>query len=231
MTDSIKKFFSGFKRSDVIWFSVSTAVILALNIYYGDSPVEIISALTGIWCVFLCGNGKLACFIVGSINVLAYSYVAFHAHYYGDMLLNLLYYLPSNVVGFILWSRNKNSESGEVVGKRMSGKAIAITVPLAAAAVAVYGFILGKKGGSLPYADSARTVFSITAQILLLKRYSEQWLLCIIGYGIAVGMWIYAFVSGSGTPAMLVMWIVNLINAVSAFIKWNRKISSDEKTK
>ena len=53
---------------------------------------------------------------------MSFSDVAWKAKYYGDVMLNLLYYLPTNILGWVLWEKNIDSETHAVYKKRMTIK-------------------------------------------------------------------------------------------------------------
>ena len=218
-----KQELSGWEAFDVIWLAAATAVILTLSLIWKDDAVGILCALTGIWCVILTGKGKLSSFLFGTVNTLLYAYVAFFARYYGEVMLNLLYYLPTNFIGLIAWKRHFNEDSGEVVKTRMSLKSSAITYALTAAAIFLYGLLLKRLGGNLPFVDSMSTVVSVVAQILLIKRYMEQWVLWIVVDVVTVVMWAVNFARGGENISTLLMWVVYLANAVIMFIRWYRE--------
>lgn len=220
LKEVIKRELTGWKRWEVMWLLLATAVILGVSVYWKDSPVGIIAALTGIWCVILTGKGKLSSFCFGTVNTVLYAIVAWQARYWGEVMLNLIYYVPMNFVGMYMWSKNMNKDTEEVVKKRLSLKNSIITYGLVAVGTIGYGFALKLLHGTLPFIDSMSTVFSVFAQILCVKRCMEQWVLWIIVDVVTVIMWVYAFANGTGDMATVLMWSIYLINAVIMFTKW-----------
>ena len=216
----------GWKAFDIFWLFTATAVILGLSIYWKDNIVGIISALTGVWCVIFTGKGKRSSFIFGTINVLFYAYVSLQAKYYGEVMLNILYYLPMNFVGWYMWSKHMNDETGEVKKARLSPTKGMFIYSLAAIAIVIYGFVLKLLGGNLPYIDSMSTVVSVTAQILSVRRLTEQWVLWIIVNVVSVVMWGVNFAQGGENIGTLAMWSVYLFNAILMFVRWNREARS-----
>ena len=81
---------------------------------------------------------------------------------------------------------------------------------------------------SLPFIDSMSTVVSVVAQVLSVKRLTEQWVLWIVVDVVTVFMWLVNFINGGETIATLAMWSVYLVNAVIMFIKWNREAKQVE---
>ena len=221
---------TGWKPLELLWLGVATAVILGVAVYGRDNWISIVAALTGVWCVILTGKGKRSSFIFGVVNVVFYAWLAFMVPYYGEVMLNLLYYLPMNFVGFIAWRKHMNKESGEVIKQRLPLKKGVLVYAATAAAIGAYGFVLQLMGGKLPYIDSMSTVVSVVAQVLSIKRLTEQWVLWIVVDVVTVIMWLVNFLQGGETLATLAMWSVYLINAIIMFIKWNREAKLSEPT-
>ncbi len=212
---------SGWKRWEVAWMAVTCAIITGLSLYWGDNLMGIISATTGVACVVCTGKGKLSAYIFGAVNTLLYAIIAYKARYYGEVMLNALYYFPLQFWGFYVWSKHMNPDTKEVVKKRMTAKGLATMLFIVAASTAAYGFILQRMGGNLPYVDALTNVVSIVAMIVSIKMYSEQWILWIVVDIVTVFMWGYAFfVQGSESIATLLMWGVYLANAVIMYFKW-----------
>lgn len=212
---------------EVLWMVFANAVILGVSVYMGDNALSIIASLTGVICVILCGLGKVSNYFWGTINVLLYAYVAWKAKYYGDVMLNLLYYFPTNIIGWVLWSKNVNKETNEVYKKRLTLKQDILVVIISITGILGYSFILKALGGNLPLVDSMSTVLSVIAQILMIKRFAEQWAIWIVVDIVSVIMWFAALFGEGQSIAVLLMWIVYLANAVIMFVKWRK----DTKTK
>lgn len=224
----LKNEITGWRAWEITWLLLATAVILGVSIYWKDNPSGILAALTGIWCVILTGKGKLSSFWFGIINTVFYAIVAWQARYWGEVMLNLIYYLPTNFLGMYLWSKNMNKENEEVVKTRLNFKESTIIYLAAILCTIGYGFILKSMNGELPFIDAMSTVFSVFAQILCIKRCMEQWIVWIIVDVVTVGMWVWAFINGTGDIATILMWSIYLINAVIMFIKWTKETNKKE---
>ena len=74
--------------------------------------------------------------------------------------------------------------------------------------ILLYKILLDALGGQGTLLDSASTTISVFANLLMMLRYREQWLLWIIIDIITVIMWILA-----KDLIMVTMWSVYLINA------------------
>lgn len=222
----IKK--NSWKTWEIFWIVFSSFVILFTSLYWKDNLIGIVAALTGIWCVILTGKGKISSFYFGTINTILYALLAWEAKYWGEVMLNVLYYIPTNFIGIYFWKKNLNKESQEVKKEKLSLKSSVVVYSLLVISTFIYGFILKLLNGNLPFIDSMSTVFSIFAQILCIKRCREQWILWIIVDVVTVFMWIYAFISGTGDFATILMWSIYLINAILMLIKWTKESNSNK---
>lgn len=223
----VKNELTGWKRTELAWLLAASVVILALSVYWRDNLIGILSALTGVWCVIFTGKGKRASFIFGTVNVVLYAYIAFGAKYYGEVMLNVLYYFPMNFVGWFAWKKHMNEATGEVVKERLSGGKSLVLYGCTAVGIIVYGIVLKCLGGNLPFIDSMSTVVSVVAQILSVRRLTEQWILWIVVDIVTVIMWAVNFINGGESIATLIMWAIYLINAVIMYVKWNREVKEN----
>lgn len=210
------------KITEVMWLLSATIVITALSIYWGDTPLGIASALTGVVCVILTAKGNILCYAWGLVNCALYAYIGFQNHYYGEFMLNAFYYVPMQFVGFYIWKKHINEDSGTVKTRLMSNKNKLILLGISIVGVLGWGFWLEKLGGQLPYIDAITNVLSIIAMIISIKRYAEQWILWIVIDIVSVGMWIYAMTNGSDNIGTLLMWSVYLANAIWGYLKWKK---------
>lgn len=227
LLDRIKREFTGWKKWQIVWIVLANSIILGVSLYMGDTVIGIVASLTGVTCVILCGMGRVSNYFFGTINVVLYAIVAWKARYYGDVMLNLLYYFPTNIIGWVVWSKHLNQEKNEVYKKRMTLMQDILLAIISAAGVLGYSYILKLLGGNLPIVDSMSTVFSVIAQILMIKRFTEQWVIWIIVDIVSVIMWIAAFFNGGESVAVLMMWSVYLANAVIMFVKWLKESKQD----
>ena len=83
--------------------------------------------------------------------------------------------------------------------------------------VVLYKEVLDFLGGAGTLLDSCSTVTSVVANLLMMLRYREQWLLWIIIDAITVVMWLIA-----GDFIMVTMWTVYLVNAFYGYYYWTK---------
>lgn len=223
MKKLIRSELSGWKKSEIAWLVIACAVITGLSIYWGDSLMGIISSVTGVACVVCTGKGKLSAYAFGLVNSVLYAIISYRATLYGETMLNALYYVPMQFVGFYVWSKHMDQQTGEVVKKRMKPRDFALLVAGIAVATVLYGYLLKALGDAMPFVDSFTTVSSVAAMIISVWMYAEQWWIWVAVDVFSVYMWWCDFRSGSDNMATLLMWVVYLGNAVIMLIRWEKE--------
>ena len=233
MKGSVRRFImsecSGWKVWEVCWLVAASLVITGLSVYWGDTLMGIISATTGVICVVCTGKGKLSAYIFGLINSILYAIISFKATYYGETVLNAVYYVPMQFVGFWVWSQNINSETGEVTKRHMKIRQRIFTFVSIIILTYIYGIILEKLGDAMPYTDSFTTVYSVVAMVVSVRMFSEQWWIWVAVNILSVYMWWTNFSIGQDNMATLLMWIVYLGNSVIMLIKWEKDVAENKR--
>lgn len=219
----IKNELSGWNKFELLWLFVACAIITGLSIYWKDTAMGIISATTGVACVVLTGKGKLSAYVFGLVNCLLYAIIAYKAKLYGETMLNALYYIPMQFVGFYIWNKHMNKENHEVKKIHMKNKNRILWALAMILGTVIYGFILKALGDAMPFVDSFTTVSSVIAMIVSVKMYAEQWWIWILVDVFSVYMWWCNFTVGSDNLATLLMWVVYLVNAIIMCVKWERE--------
>lgn len=225
----IKSEISGWKPWEVMWLLTACIIITGLSVYWGDSPVGIISAVTGVACVVCTGKGKLSAYLFGTVNCVLYAIISYDAALYGETMLNTIYYIPMQFIGFWTWRKNINSTTKEVKKRNMSASYRLLLIILIAIATFMYGILLLKLGDAMPFVDSFTTVSSVVAMVISVKMFSEQWWIWIAVDVFSVYMWWCDFQAGSDNVATLLMWVVYLGNAIIMLVKWEKEARIQQK--
>ncbi len=212
------KIFKDWNLFEKSWLIIFTLVNVAVLIYSKEGILGFTASITGMLSVILVAKGKISNYYFGIINVVIYGFISYNSKYYGEAMLNILYFLPMQIIGFIMWRRNNvnTDESKEVRAERMRAKEIILWSVLSGIAVIVYGIILKKLNNTLPMADSFTTVLSVTAMILMVKRYLEQWIVWIMIDIVAIYMWLFV----KSDYNITIMWTAYLVNAVYGLYNW-----------
>jgi nicotinamide mononucleotide transporter len=231
----LKDYFKDWNIWDYCWVIIASVVGTWIGLQWGEGGwktwLSVITMLSGLWCVILVAKGRILNYYIGLVQILGYAYICYGYKLWGEVMLNLIYFLPMTFVGLYIWSKNKDIKVlDKVRTKLMNNEMRFFCFAISVIAVAMYGYWLNSVGDPVPYLDSASTVLSVIAMILLAWRYTEQWLLWIAVDVVSVWMWILVVLEkGTNDIALLVMWIAFLINAIYGFLSWTKMHKQQEK--
>lgn len=222
--------FGDWSLFEKLWLLTFTLINIYLFFAWHDTWVGLVASLTGMLCVVLTAKGKMSSFYWGLVNILTYSYVAYQSAYYGDVMLNMLYFLPMTFFGIYYWGKNmdkkkkkdKKAKTRTVLVRHMKWKDRVIWFSVSMVAVVVYGIILQMLNDTLPFVDSVTTIFSIVATIMLNRRQTDQWFYWILVDVWSIVMWVYIFLRDGNDVSMLVMWTAYLVNAAYGYYHWRK---------
>lgn len=215
--------FNWFELGMIATVIVASALSLSASALGGGdwafALLELAAGACGILSVVLCAKGMRSGFAFGVVNAAAYAYISYVNLYFGEVMLNLGFYIPSNVASFVLWSRNESRRwRGQVQGRALSPLQLVAAVAAVLAATLAYRMLLNQLGGSMAFLDGFTTVASIAATLLMAGRFSQQWVFWIAVDVVTVALWALA-----GDPVMVVMWLAYLVNAGYGYLLWSYK--------
>lgn len=222
MTTTISNAFRKWSALEIAWLFIANVFILSLSLYWQDSWLGILSGMAGVTSVILVAKRMIANYAFGIFQVTTYAWLAYQAQLFGEVQLNLLYFLPANIIGWIVWSRMDTPmyEEGTVKAKFLSMRGRLIWLVVSVASIIAYAQFLQSLGGNHVYLDSTSTVLSVLAMVLMIKAFAEQWVLWIVVNIVSIVMWAFTLQDGTGDVATLLMWVVFLINSIFGLVSW-----------
>ena len=143
-------------------------------------------------------------------------------------MLNWMFYVPVQFIGFYLWNKNEVKKEQEHQGEDIAVKTLGVKntiifLTTTVILIILLAYFLKFIGGYSIGLDSATTILSIGAQILMLIRYKEQWLVWIIVNVLSITMWVYTLIQQGGNDwNMVVMWTAFLCNSIYGYINWTK---------
>lgn len=216
---------------EIIWLFIFSAVAVVLSIIGKDNLFGFSVFLTGVLCVVLAAKGNIWTYLFGMYNSAAYAWLSFQNGLNGEAMLNALFFMPMNVVGWLTWRRKMDNKT--VIMRKMTWKMFGLTVLLCLAGTVLYGYWLSTLNGqNTAYIDAFTNCASITATVLMTVRFREQWLFYFGINAFSIVMWTYRLANGSDNAAtMVVMWSAYLVNSIYGFYIWNKgsKVNIGEK--
>lgn len=205
---------------ELIWIAIFVSAGTLVTVFTKDSLLNYAILLTGIFCVVLAAKGNIWTYAFGLVNSLGYAYVSFANGLYGDMGLNIFFFVPTNIIGFLMWRKHLGGSSVEMRG--LKPLQLVYVVVVCVVSICVLGFGLSQiKTQNTPYIDATSTILSIVATLLMMWRFKEQWVLYIVLNIVTIVMWALRLADGStdGT-IMIMMWTAFLVNSVYGYLVW-----------
>ena len=199
-----------------LWFVLTgiatQAVVFAL---FDDSLLSFVSGVAGVVSVVLCSQRRLSFYFWGFLQIATLVVLCMQEQLYGKLIENAFYFVTM-VVGLVMW---KKSLIGEKVETRemdiMDWEAVLALISIA---VIILSIVLHQFGGSYAGLDALTTSIAICAQILMILRYRESWMLWLSVNLLCVVLWVQA--SNWCMVAQYIFWTANCIYGM---IKWNKK--------
>lgn len=228
----MRNYFSDWTLFEKMLIIIASSIIIGASIVLrnpADSLVWVItgvvSALCGVICVVLCAKGKISNYYFGVVYVASFIAIAYHNKLFGQAMVNLVYYLPMNIIGYFMWKKAGATVEDSINTVSMTTRQIVITVAGTLVAAVAYGAILQRLEGNFVFMDALVTILSIIAMYLQNKRYTETWGAWFIYNVAACSLWIIAVSSGNANSesiSMLLMNLTYLVNSVYGFLNWRR---------
>lgn len=211
----------GWNLFEIIWLFVFSTVAITLSIVWKDTYLGLSVFLSGVICVVLAAKGNIWNYVFGIYNSIGYAYISYNNHLFGEVMLNILFFVPTGIIGWFMWRKKVNHSTVEM--RKMKPKSIAVMILVCIAATVIYGLWLSTiKGQNTPFLDAFSVVASIIATLAMMLRYREQWIM-YIGINVAETiMWSLRLANGSHDIATLIMWIAYLVNSIYGFYVWNK---------
>lgn len=228
-TDASGKYQSGkFLKGEVTgilpWEWVYLLALLAVQVAtffftkeVDTSAMGMVTAIANIFCVFLVAKGKMSNYLFGIFYSGFYFMISMEHFVLGEAALATFYFVMQ-FVGLYTWSLNmhQTDDANEIVeSKRLDTKGWLVTLGVTAALYAVIVGILTAVHSNSPMQDALTTAVSIIAQILMTKRYAEQWIMWIVVNVLQLWLWINV-----GDAAMIAMTVAILINSTYGYLNW-----------
>ena len=145
-----------------------------------------------------------------------YIIIIFQQHLYGELAENI-FYVITTTIALLLWRKNYNKEEKEVIARELSKQAWILCCSIFIISTILLYIILLTTNDPRPFLDAISTVPAFIAQILLMLRYREQWIMWFIVDVATLILWI-----SIGNIFMIMQYIFWIINCIYGYINWSK---------
>jgi nicotinamide mononucleotide transporter len=178
-------------------------------------PLEIAANTATTIAIVLAGRNNVHTWWTGILGCSLFGVLFFQSNLYADVLLQAFFVL-SSVVGWWQWQKGDHGHALKVT--KADFRNLAWTIPVGIGATLGYGYLLHHYTNAYaPFLDSAVLVFSIVAQLLLMRRRIENWPFWLLVNSIAVPLYF-----SRELYLTSVLYACYWVNAVVSWIWWRR---------
>ena len=222
--EKIKKIFNqefvcGYSLFDKLFMFSMLLLQIIVFIIVPDSLLGIIAGISGVISVVLCAKAKISFYFIGFVQTISYLILSWQNCFYGEVIENI-FYLVTMVWGIFVWKKHSTVDddgSAHVKVLKFTPAQWFLSIIGTIICTGAMGYWLTGIGSAQAYWDAATNVMAIFAQILMVKRYREQWIWWIIIDIICIKMWYVA-----GNWSMVAMYIAWTINAIYGWYNWSK---------
>jgi nicotinamide mononucleotide transporter len=212
----INKFgkYLGVEGTFASWF-VTIGIITQLLTYYimNDSALAVCSGIAGVISVVLCSQRKYAFYFWGVLQLVTIMIISYQTGLYGKLVENA-FYLITMFVGMEIWKKNTTDDKTQVRTMDWTDYVIFGCLFLPFAIILAYS-IVNQYNTDQIVLDIITTVIGILAQIMLILRFREQWVLWFILDVLCVALWAL-----DSNWCLMTQYIFWSINCIYGFFYW-----------
>jgi nicotinamide mononucleotide transporter len=195
------------------WFVLIGVVTQLLTCYLmNDTALAVCSGIAGVISVVLCSQKKVSFYFWGILQLVTILIISYQTGLYGKVLENG-FYLITMLIGFLLWDKNKTDTDVKTETMGFSDYAIlAVFTPLLVFGVSLF---VVDTNSEQPILDTLTTVIGIVAQIMLIFRFKEQWILWFILDVLCIILWAI-----DGNWCLMTQYIFWTVNCIYGYFYW-----------
>jgi nicotinamide mononucleotide transporter len=149
---------------------------------------ELLAALFGIGYVVLTVRESIWCWPTGIVNAAMYMVVFFESRLYADMALQVMY-VALSIYGWHEWLHGGTNHGALKVSRAPRVVLAFLALAGLAGSLLLGRFLSTATDAALPFWDSATTSFSLVAQVMLTRKWIENWWLWIAVDLVYLGMY------------------------------------------
>ena len=220
-----REMWDGFSIKEKLFMWGMVLLQILVYIVAPDSWYGVVAGIAGCISVVLTAKGRWMMYPIGFIQNFTYTVLAFQNKFYGEVF-EQAFYIVTMIWGMVAWARNMHTnEDGtqDVNTRKFSVKDWILTIVGVLIGTWLFGKVLVAMGANQAYTDAATNVMALFAQILMVKRYREQWALWLLIDVFCIKMW---WVAGNWSMvAMYIAWTANCIYGWMNWTKLNKKVN------
>lgn len=203
-------------KSTYIMLGAGLLLQLITFIITKDTWLAFISSIAGVFSVVFCSERRMSYYFWSFIQIFTFTAICWDANLYGKLVENA-FYLITGVIGIVVWYKNRDNVN-RVKTLSLNTDGIITLIISTVTGWAVLYIILGMLTDcQAPLLDSVSTAIAIAAQVLMMLRYRENWILWMIVDVICIVLFTI-----TENWCMAVQYIFWMINTLYGYIQWSK---------
>ena len=210
--------FLGVEGNFASWFVLIGIITQCLTCYImGDTLLALCSGIAGVISVVLCSQKKFSFYFWGLLQLITIIIISYNSELYGKVVENG-FYLLTMFVGMSEWKKNKDNGDVKVRSMDIYDCIIFGTLLIPLCTILSYSIVSSYNSGQIGL-DTTTTVIGIVAQVLMILRFKEQWILWFILDVLCIVLWAI-----DGNWCLVTQYIFWTINAVYGYKIWKKSV-------
>jgi nicotinamide mononucleotide transporter len=219
MTNSIiNKFgkYLGVEGTFASWFVLIGIITQLLTCYImEDTLLALCSGIAGVISVVLCSQKKYAFYFWGILQLITIMIISYQSGLHGKLVENA-FYLITMFIGMNVWKKNTTDNTTQVRTMDWVDYVIFGCLFLPFATVLSYSIVSHYNTEQIAL-DTITTIIGFIAQIMLVLRFREQWILWFVLDILCIVLW-----AKDGNWCLMVQYIFWTINCVYGYFCWKK---------
>lgn len=180
------------------------------------SPLELIAAALGLANIVLIARRTVLNYPFGIAMVLLYAVLFAQTRLYSAALLQG-FFLASQLYGWWYWRRS-GTGAGAVPVRRLPARGWTAAIGAGAVGTLLLGLVMSRlTDAAAPWWDAANAAWSMVAQLLTDRRYTESWPLWVAIDALSIGLY-----ASQGLNPTAILYAVFLVLALWGWLEWRR---------
>ena len=178
----------GVESTFASWF-VTLGIFTQLFTCYimNDTALAACSGIAGVISVVLCSQKKYSFYFWGLLQLITIIIISYNSELYGKVVENG-FYLLTMFVGMSEWEKNKDNGNVKVRSMDIYDYIIFGTLFIPLCTILSYSIVTSYNSSQIGL-DTTTTVIGIIAQVLMILRFREQWILWFILDVLCIILW------------------------------------------
>ena len=214
MTKKITLWWRNLTKTQKLWTAGAPLLILLLGLIAGDTPINLLIGVIGMFyvCIYGVGNTKWAC-ILGTIYVSLYTIVCLQNRIMLDALQNVVL-IPIYIASFIKWGKENVSPKNL---NRKDTILLFVSFPLMILLLYLISVLLK---GNYSLLDSINTTCTLYAMLLGYYGLSINWAFWTVNNVVSAVIFGLALLTPTGSIAVFGMKLIFFFNGLIGWYTW-----------